>query len=343
MLYGDVRDFPTDDKRRVLAALKAEAERYANFRFQDWTAAPFGALATPDMVPVFLELLAEPSRSEADLALLDCALDALRHGPPLAELGTDTTRFEALLDAAARDASYPEHIRHSALKILLRDLPRNATRLVAIARGVQAGIVEDKDDQLLDRLLTELFPEFIRPAEVFDFLHQEKQDRLIGDYRMFWGHHLPESAQAETLPELDELAQRSPTLRKSLDGYQADRMEGGLLARALETYGDTIDDARLYDWLGAGLDDTTNRALMTSTRSMSPPGLRRGGTLQGHAACRRRTLHRQGKYGRVCFIVHPACTAQSHRTTSSPGIWNGRRPKRTANSSTSILRRRQGS
>ena len=258
VLYGDVRDFPIDDKRRMLAALKAEAERYPHFRFQDWTAAPFGALATPDMVPVFLELLAEPSRTEADVALLDCALDALRYGPRLAEIAApdELLRFDALLDGVARDANYPSRSRHSALKILLRDRPRNAARLVAIARSVQAGMVEDSDDEVLGRLLTELFPEFIRPAEVFDFLHQKKQDRLIGDYRMFWGHHLPESAQAETLPELlDQLAQRSPGLRESVDGHQADRMAGCLLARALEAHGDTIDDARLYDWLGTGLDE----------------------------------------------------------------------------------------
>lgn len=256
VLYGDVRDFPTDDKRRVLVALRSEAERYANFRFQDWTAAPFGALATPDMVPVFLELLASPSRSAADLALLDCALDALRYGPPLAELAADPNRLEALLETAARDASYPVHIRHSALRILLRDLPRNAARLVAIARDVLAGTVEDKDDQLLGRLLTELFPGFIRPVELFDFLHPEKQDRLIGDYRVFWGHHMPESAPPEILPELlDQLSQRGPTLRELLDRLQAERMTGTLLARALETHGDTIDDACLYDWLGTGLDE----------------------------------------------------------------------------------------
>ncbi|WIM05041.1 MAG: hypothetical protein OHM77_10085 [Candidatus Nitricoxidivorans perseverans] len=256
VLYGDVRGFPPDDKRRVLAALKGEAERYANFRSQDWTAAPFGALATPDMAPVFMELLASPSRSEADIAMLDCALDALRYGPPLAELTPEANRLEAFLDAAMRDASYPEHIRHSALRILLRDLPRNASRLVAFAKDIRAGTVEDKDDQLLGSLLTELFPEFIRPSEIFDFLRPEKQDRLIGDYRMFWGHRLPDNAPAKMLPELlDQLSHRGTAVRKSFDHLQAERMAGALLARALEAYGDTIDNARLYDWLGAGLNE----------------------------------------------------------------------------------------
>lgn len=256
VLYGDVRSFPPDDKRRVLAALRDEAERYPNFRSQDWTAAPFGALATPDMVPAFMELLASPSRTEADIALLDCALDALRYGPPLAALTTDTTRLETLLDATMRDASYPAHIRHSALRILLRDLPRNAMRLVAIARDVQVGTVEDKDDQLLGRLLTELFPEFIRPAEVFSFLHSPRQKNFLGNYHTFWGHYLPDDTTDNQLPELlDLLQQHGAALRKTLDDFQVERMAGKMLARALEAHGDTIDDARLYDWLGAGLDE----------------------------------------------------------------------------------------
>lgn len=259
VLYGDVRDFPTDDKRRVLAALKAEAERYTNFRFQDWTAAPFGALATPDMVPVFLALLASPSRTDADIGLLDCAQDALRYGPPLTEFAADALRLESLLDATVRDASYPAHIRHAALNILLRDLPHNAARLLSLARDTHAGTIEDKDDQLLGRLLTELFPECIRPKEVFDFLHQEKQGHFIGEYRAFWGHRLPEDTPDDMLPSLlDELMQRNTSLRKTLDHYQAERMAGTLLARALETYGDTIDDAQLYEWLGVGLNEYEN-------------------------------------------------------------------------------------
>ena len=257
VLYGDVQGFAVDDKRRVLAALRSEAERYAHFRFEDWTAAPFGALATPDMMPLFLEILAAPSRTKADIALLDCILDALLYGSPPVELATadELPRLDTQLDAVARDASYPSHIRHTALKILLRDLPRNAVRLITFAREVHAGTVEDEDDQLLGLLLMELFPKFIRPEEVFDFLHPEKQSHLIGDYHMFWSHRLPEGVPDDLLPVLlDQLAKRAPMLRESLDHLQAKRIAGGLLVRALETHGDAVADARLYDWLGTGLD-----------------------------------------------------------------------------------------
>ncbi|ENO85797.1 hypothetical protein [Thauera linaloolentis] len=257
ILYGDVRGFPPDDKRHVLAALKGEAERYPHFRFEDWTAAPFGTLATPDMLPVFLAILAALSRAAADIALLDCVLDALRYGPPLAELAAadELPRLDALLDAVMRDPSYPSGIRNAALKILLRDLPRNADRLVALAEHIHAETVEDKDDELLGRLLTELFPEFIRAAKVFDFLHREKKQHLIGSYRMFWSHRLPKGSPDGILSELlDQLAKRRPKLYEPLDHFRAERMAGSLLARGLEIHGDAISDVRLYDWLGAGFD-----------------------------------------------------------------------------------------
>jgi hypothetical protein len=258
VLYGDVRDFPADDKRRVLSALKVEAERYSNFRFQDWTAAPFGALATPDMVPVFLELLSSPSRAEADIALLDCALDALRCGPPLAELAApaELSRLYALLDAVARDANYPPHIRRATIDVQLRDPERRAAPLVALAKNIFAGSVADEEDQILGLLLQELYPKHIPPAGVFDYLHPQKQTRLLANYHEFWGHGLSEATPDDALPMLlDRMSCGDRRPREALDEFQIARMAGGLLARALEVHGDMVDDGRLYDWLGAGLDE----------------------------------------------------------------------------------------
>lgn len=258
VLYGDVRDFPTDDKRRVLAALKAEAERYAGFRFQDWTAAPFGALATPDMVPVFLELLASPSRKDSDIALLDCALDALRHGLPLAELASadELPRLDALLDVVARDASYPLHIRRAALDVQLRDPARRGTQLVALAKDVFAGTVADDDDRLLGQLLYGLYPTCISSDAILDYLRPKKRANLLAEYHGFWGHGLSETTTNDALPTLlDRLSRSDRKPQGALDEFQIARMAGELLARALEAHGDAIDNARLYDWLGAGLDE----------------------------------------------------------------------------------------
>jgi hypothetical protein len=258
VLYGDVRDFPTDDKRRVLAALRNEAARYAGFRFENWAAAPFGALATPDMVPVFLELLASPSRADADIALLDCALDALRYGPSLDNLAAPDklTRLDALLDAVTRDATYPPHIRRAAVDVQLRDQARRAAPLVALAKDIFAGTVADDEDRMLGQLLQELYPEHIPPAEVFDYLRPQKQPHLLASYHGFWGHGLSEATPDDALPTLlDRLSREDRKPAEALDDFQIARMAGDVLARALEVHGDATDNAQLYDWLGAGLDE----------------------------------------------------------------------------------------
>lgn len=249
VLYGDVRDFPASDKLRVLQALRDEAERYPWFRSEDWTSTPFGALATADMLSTFREILSSASRTDADIALLDCALDALRHAPPFPEL-------DEALDTIARDASYRPHLRRAASRVLLTDLPRNAPRCVLLAKEIFSGAVEDRDDELLGELLTELYPSHIPPTEILDYLRPLKHRDHLADYHFFWGYRLTEAASDQALPLLlDQLAIRNPGLRKTVDEFQMIRMTGGLLTRGLESHGDAISDRQLYDWLGVGLDE----------------------------------------------------------------------------------------
>ncbi|MDA8248671.1 MAG: hypothetical protein M0Z28_05775 [Rhodospirillales bacterium] len=247
VLYGDVRNFPAEDKRRLFAALQGEAERYPWFRYQDWSSAPFGALATPDMLPTLKEILSSPSRSDADLALLDCALDALRHAPLFPEL-------DEALEALVRDASYKPEIRVAALRVQLHDMPRNARRCLKLAQDIVSGATEDRDDRLLGMLLTELYPSHIPPTEVLGYLQSTKQRGNSVDY--FWGYRFQEATPDQALPLLlDQLAQKLISLGRTVDDFSINRMSGELLARGLETHGDTTEDKRLYDWLGIGLDE----------------------------------------------------------------------------------------
>jgi hypothetical protein len=121
---------------------------------------------------------------------------------------------------------------------------------------VYSGTVKDEDDQLLGELLAELFPEYIRPSEVFDYFRPPRQPSLLGSYHVFWWHRLSERAPDELLPEiLDHLAQRGLALDELLEDHEITHTVGDLLVRALEAHGDAVDNARLYEWLGAGLDE----------------------------------------------------------------------------------------
>ncbi len=249
VLYGDVRNFVVDDKRLVLSALKNEAQRYPWFRSQDWTSPPFGALGTEDMESAFREILTSPSRTEADQALLDCVLDAIRHGDPLPSLSEP-------LETAVRDASYRPTVRTNAARALMHAMPDDSSRLLKLAEDIRVGAVEDREDELLGTLLRKLYPSNIPPAQILDYLHKPKNDSLIGKYFMFWVHDIPEITAIDDLPLLlDQLVQKHADLRKMLREHQLNRMAGELMIRGLEAHGDSISDERLYDWLGVGLDE----------------------------------------------------------------------------------------
>lgn len=249
VLYGDVRNFVVDDKRLVLNALKSEAQRYPWFRSQDWTSPPFGALGTMDMVSAFTEILTSPSRTEADQALLDCVLDAIRHGDPLPALSEP-------LESVVRDSSYWPVVRTNAARALMHAMPDDSSRLLKLAEDIRAGAVEDREDELLGTLLRKLYPSCISPEQILDYLHKPKNDHLIGNYFMLWTHEIPEKTAIHDLPLLlDQLVQKHADLRKILREHQLNRMAGELLIRGLEAHGDSISDERLYDWLGVGLDE----------------------------------------------------------------------------------------
>lgn len=248
VLYGDVRNFSVADKQFILAALKNEAQRYPWFRSEDWSASPFGALGTKDMEQTFRDVLALSSREESAQSLLDCVLDALRHGDRLLALASP-------LEAIARDSSYWPKVRANAIRALIHILAEDHSRLLKLADDICADIVKDDDDELLGDLLGHLYPRSIGSERIFDYLHPAKDENLIGGYSMFWNYQLSDAARDDLPLLLDKLVQVRPDVRKMLKDYQSNRMAGRLLARGLEEYGDAISSERLYDWLSVGLDE----------------------------------------------------------------------------------------
>ena len=248
VLYGDAKQFPMADKQRIFEAMYGEAQRYPWFRSEDWSSSPFGALGTVDMVPVFSEILASPSRDDASQALLDCVLDAIRFGEYMRMLANS-------LRTIVQDASYLPSIRRDALEALMHVTQNDNSQVIRLAEDIRTGAVEDRDDEILGVILRKLYPHYISPAQIFDYLHSPKDRSLFGRYFRFWIHQLPvQTAKDDLLTLLDELARRRIALEGTLYERQLYRMTGKLLARGLDAHGDAITDERLYNWLGVGLD-----------------------------------------------------------------------------------------
>lgn len=164
VLYGDVRTFRSDDKRRVLDGLRREAERFVWFRNGNWDAHPFGALGSVDMVPEFAALLEAVDRSPAHQSLLDCTLDAIHHGEPMPQL---LPRLEAVM----RDATYRDDLRASALDARLQQSRTDLAPARVWLEEIRDGVIDDPRDELCGRLLESLYPALITPAEVMQHLH----------------------------------------------------------------------------------------------------------------------------------------------------------------------------
>jgi hypothetical protein len=245
VLYGDVRFFPVAAKQKVLAELKIEAQKYTWFRSGDWSSSPFGALGTQEMESAFKAILSSPSRDEADQALLGCVLDAIRYGEPMSAL------IEPLA-AIICDASYWENIRLDAIQALWSTARNDGRRLVKIADDIQAETVEDSNGKVMDALLCKLYPNFISPIHILDYL-QLPEERY--EFFRFWDYELHKITPSDDLPSLlDRMVERhGEFMNDSLD-HRKYRMSGELLVRGLVAHGDAITNERLYDWLGVGLD-----------------------------------------------------------------------------------------
>jgi len=247
VLYGDVRNFPVEDKESVFSALGSEAERYPWFRSDDWSDSPFGALATKDMESLIRNILTLQSRAEADQSLLNCVLDAISYGEQMPSLAEP-------LEAIVRESSYWPYIRRNAIQALIHSAQPEHARPLQLAKDIRVGIVEDGDDELIGALLKALYPNDISPSEIFDYLHPPKSSS-INNYSMFWRHYLSKQSTDDDLPILlDKLVERQASDEKEPDMSKFDRLEGLLLARAVDVFGDPISDERLYQWLGVVLD-----------------------------------------------------------------------------------------
>jgi hypothetical protein len=249
VLYGDVQSFSVADKNHVLRGLHRDALRFPWFRSGNWQSQPFGALGTAEMQETLERLIADPARDSAHQSLLDCALDAIRHGELMPGIA-------ASLEHVLRDSSYQSVIRVAALKAWLRQSNANIVGAQAFLDDIETGALDDADDELCGLLLRSLYPSQLTPSETLGHLHPPKVDNLIGAYYMFWAREFLECTPDELLPTLvDGLV--AYTAKRPITGRAHDFHElvAQALTRALRASGAQESTDRVYRWLGAGLDE----------------------------------------------------------------------------------------
>ena len=273
ILYGDVRGFSRDEKRRVLDCLERETERNPWSRNTVGLDPRLGGLAAIEMEEVFRGHLRDPRRDDAGQMFVAFLLGSLIQGQPIPAIA-------GLLMEIARDDSRWSGIRCLALDAFIRHSGRDAETagLKALLADVRAGAVSDPDDELLGSLLIALYPVDLSASEILRHLKAPKASdgrSIFGRYWSFWKYHVPEKSTSIRLGELlDGLAERFEDFLPVLADNPAgtfDSLGGGLipltlLARFLATSPEEVCPRRLFDWLGVASD----RQLEASPRDKEP-------------------------------------------------------------------------
>ncbi len=253
VLYGDVREFSTDEKRQVLECLEREAKRNPWFVGGIRMDSRLGDIVTPDMEKEFRKILDHPARDDARQSFVLILIEMLVHGKPLPGLAD-------LMSKIVRDEKWKQGVKHSALEALVgrRENGQPATApLVALLADVNAGLISDPDDDLLGSLLIELYPAKLSVTEVLQYLRTPKKASHFGRYHLFWIGRAPENSTSDQLAELlDALVARYGQPRVEVQTHpQPDRLLRRVplvvLSRFLKTSKEEVELNRLFDWLGA--------------------------------------------------------------------------------------------
>ena len=246
IIYGDAKPMLSENKQHILEKLHEEAKYFTNFLWNTGITHPFGALADPALKNRFKSILQSTDRSDTNQAYVDCVLTILSQGNIL--------DLQDTLYGVIRDDSRWPTVRKSALKIWLREsIPHLALTLLD---EITENRITDPDDELAGVLLNKLYPNHIKPENLFKYFYPPKNPNLIAEYAFFWINVLPKQAPVNHLPILiDKIIEQSPVpYYDAIIQHRFTRMANSLLLRGLETHGDMVFDDRLYTWLGIGID-----------------------------------------------------------------------------------------
>ena len=147
-LYGDIREFSTDEKRALLKCLNREVARLDSAFLKT---AAFGPLATPDMESVLGEILKDSARDKAHQTFIGFILNVLSESSPLPNLS------EILLEIV-RDDTWWQGIDTLALDAFIKNCPdsQNKTNMLkALLADIQNGSVSGPNTQYFESLIAQ--------------------------------------------------------------------------------------------------------------------------------------------------------------------------------------------
>ena len=252
-LYGDIGGFTKADKMSLLGSLDAFAAQGPlrdHPEVGDHDAAwAFRSLASADMASAIHTVLEGQGR---------CFLLRPARGVPVRSAGSGGQGSGLPRHPRPRpvchhpgpgEVSVGEGVR---LDAYLNVAPAGETKTLALKGMLEESrslTFSDAYDQLRGTLLDSLYPDDLRPAEVWRHAARRNPD-FSGRFLRFWNHDLANRSSPPQIAELMDALHLDAAETFTL--LQESRLQGvpiRLLARALERLGDEVEVDRLYNWV----------------------------------------------------------------------------------------------
>lgn len=262
-LYGDISEWPVEDRRRLLDRLVVQARPEdfwgvtwfdtAEHRYRHATGWSFRSLCQPDMTSIIGEILDPDRRNDVPDHVRELLLYALSEadGDWLGRLSSLAPHLSQL----ALDATTQPDVRLAALLAFARiecSSSEVTTTLSEALDAVSGRTFADPDDRIAGSLLRLLYPEAISPGDIWKHAALMHRGTVVGEGWTFWSHVLCDETPAVELASLlDGFAAEAERLWPILSSAFAEELPWKLLTRAVQEVGHEIEPQRLYHWIAA--------------------------------------------------------------------------------------------
>lgn len=256
-LYADLTCFSTKHKAILLHALFKHIDSQIDSRA---IAIVYARAISPDDSFLLQEILKSRDSSTSHLRIVHIVLEMLSntpHADPYTEILTEMTS----------DNDRPYGVKIHALRALIkihRKRPQDATSLVNVLRQARDQVLHDPDGDLTGELLSYLYPKYLPPDSVLEYLHDQANDRYWGQYCIFWAREIVEQSEInDAVTVLNLLAANFEYYYTSIRRYSLYDLPFRLLLCALPV----CTNVKYYDYLYSWLQVTSSIAKRHPTRA----------------------------------------------------------------------------
>lgn len=244
--HGDTSSFNPIERSKLLA--KLEQQIHLN---SDWpSAAALRALTGNEGIPIIQDLTNSHERSKNRQTLVYLLLRGCSQMYLDTSMSDWETDHESLLNIV-HDHSWQSSVRCEALGALSRvshQIPQCSTLLRDLLEDVQEKRISDEEHDLRGTLLHLMYPDRLRPAEIWDYLVAGPVTAYLGGYRNFFASLVDRSNESDVKELLNSLCDRASEAIPKLEDQKLADVVLRLLARGLELFGCKLSIPELYRW-----------------------------------------------------------------------------------------------